>query len=51
MVVVLIGAMVAAAVSAAMSTTRTVTADYLSTRAFYAAEAGAEHALAHRVFE
>jgi hypothetical protein len=46
MVVVLIGAMVAAAVSAAISTTRTVTADYLGTRAFYAAEAGVEHALA-----
>jgi hypothetical protein len=46
MVVVLIGAIVAAALTAAMSTTRTVNADYFGSRAFYAAEAGAEHALA-----
>ncbi len=46
MVVVLIGVIVAAAVSTAMSVTRTTTADYHATRAFYAAEAGVEHALA-----
>jgi len=46
LVVTLIAAIVAAAVTAAMSYTRTTTADYGSTRAFYAAEAGAEHALA-----
>ncbi len=45
-VVTLIAAMAAAAVSAAMSTTRAANADYLANRAFYAAEAGAEHALA-----
>jgi hypothetical protein len=46
LVVVLIAAVVAAAVNAAMSVTRSANADYYSTRAFYAAEAGAEHALA-----
>jgi len=45
LVVVLIAAMVAAAVTGVMSVTRTVAADYQGTRAFYAAEAGAEHAL------
>ncbi len=45
MVIVLVGIVVAAAVNAAVSTTRTVSADYQATRAFYAAEAGAEAAL------
>lgn len=46
LVVVLIAVVVAAAVNAAMSVTRSTNADYFGTRAFYAAEAGAEHALA-----
>jgi type II secretory pathway pseudopilin PulG len=46
LVVVLMAVLVTAAVNAAMSLTREATADYLGTRAFYAAEAGAEHALA-----
>jgi hypothetical protein len=46
LVVVLIAAVVAAAVNAAMTVTRSTNAEYYGTRAFYAAEAGAEHALA-----
>lgn len=45
LVVVLIAVVIAAAISTAMTTTRSVTADHESMRAFYAAEAGAEHAL------
>lgn len=46
LVVVLIAVIVTAAVSAALSVTRDANAQYRSTRTFYAAEAGAEYALA-----
>jgi hypothetical protein len=45
LVIVLAAVVIAAAVEAAMSVTRTASADYFSTRVFYAAEAGAEAAL------
>ncbi|HSG80751.1 MAG TPA: hypothetical protein VLC48_00765 [Gemmatimonadota bacterium] len=46
LVMVLIAAMAAAALAGGLSSVRTSNADYLGMRAFYAAEAGAEHALA-----
>jgi hypothetical protein len=46
MVVVLFAALATAAAIGAMSAVRTASADYYGTRAFYAAEAGAEKALA-----
>jgi hypothetical protein len=45
LVIVVVAAMIVAGISGAMSVTRTTNADYLSTRAFYAAEGGAESAL------
>ncbi|NIR45704.1 MAG: hypothetical protein GWN99_14990 [Gemmatimonadetes bacterium] len=45
LIVVLVAIVIAAAVSSSMTVRRTTSADYQSTRAFYAAEAGAEAAL------
>jgi hypothetical protein len=46
MVMTLVAIIISVAVSGSMTVTRTVSADYQATRAFYAAEAGAEAALA-----